>query len=54
MAGLLLQHHLEGAYIGLLVAGCAAIAVLALALESRITPEVNGVKPTPETAPVPQ
>ena len=52
VAGLLLQHHLEGAYIGLLVAGCAAIAVLALALESRITPEVNGVKPTPETAPV--
>ena len=52
VAGILLQHHWEEAYVGLLVAGCAAIGLLALALERRITPEVNGVKPTPETAPV--
>jgi MFS family permease len=53
VAGVLLQHHLEGAYVGLLVAGCAAIAVLALALERRITPEVNGVVTTTEPATVP-
>jgi MFS family permease len=52
VAGVLLQHHLEVAYVGLLVAGCAAIAVLALALERRITPSVNGLVTTPETAPV--
>ena len=50
VAGVLLQHHLEVAYIGLLVAGCAAIAALALALERRITPEVNGVAEPTETA----
>jgi MFS family permease len=49
VAGLLLQHHLGGVYIGLLVAGCAAIAVLALSLERRISPAVNGVVP-PEPA----
>jgi MFS family permease len=52
VAGILLQHHLEGVYVGLLVAGCAAIAVLALALERRITPEVNGVGKTTEAAAV--
>lgn len=52
VAGILLQHHLEGVYVGLLVAGCAAIAVLALALERRITPEVNGVGETTEAAAV--
>lgn len=51
VAGVLLQHHLEVAYVGLLVAGCAAIALLALALERRITPAVNGLQPTAETAP---
>jgi MFS family permease len=51
VAGLLLQHHLEVAYVGVLVAGCAAIAVLALALERRITPTVNGV--VTMTAPAP-
>ena len=53
VAGVLLQHHLEVAYIGLLVAGCAAIAVLALALERRITPAINGVLTTPQPAPAP-
>jgi MFS family permease len=52
VAGVLLQHHLEGVYIGLLVAGCAAIAGLALVLERRITPEVNGLRPSKETATV--
>jgi len=50
VAGFLLQHHLSGVYVGLLVGGCAAIAALALALERRITPAVNGVA-TPEPAP---
>ena len=50
VAGVLLQHHLAGAYVGLLVAGCVAIAGLALALERRITPEVNGVAEPTETA----
>ena len=52
VAGVLLQHHLEGLYIGLLVGACAAIAGLALALERRITPTVNGVGKTTETAEV--
>lgn len=52
VAGVLLQHHLEGAYVGLLIGGCAAIAALALALESRITPEVNGVAKATESAAV--
>ncbi len=52
VAGILLQHHLAGAYVALLIAGCAAIAGLALALERRITPEVNGVRVTVEPAEV--
>jgi MFS family permease len=52
VAGVLLQHHLEGVYIGLLVAGCAAIVGLALVLERRITPEVNGVAKATEAAAV--
>ena len=31
-------------YVGLIIVGCVAIAGLALALERRITPEVNGVR----------
>lgn len=42
-AGILLQHDLNTVYIGLLVVGCAAIAWMALVLERRITPAVNGV-----------
>ena len=52
VAGLLLQHHLEEAYVGLIIVGCVAIAGLALALERRITPEVNGVVKTTEAAAV--
>ncbi len=42
-AGLLLQHHLEGVYIGVMIVGCLLVAVMALALERRVTPAVNGV-----------
>jgi MFS family permease len=52
VAGLLLQHHLEAVYVGLIIVGCVAIAALALALERRITPEVNGIVKDSETATV--
>lgn len=47
-AGFLLRHHWNVQYIGLLVVGCVLIAVLALGLEKRISPQVNGVGPTGE------
>lgn len=43
VAGVLLDRRLAGAFVGLLLACLAVVAVLALALERRITPEVNGV-----------
>lgn len=49
-AGFLLQHHLGGAYIGLLVGGCLVMIWLALLLERRISPAVNGVGPAPTVA----
>jgi len=52
VAGILLQHHLGGAFIGLLVVGCAAIAVLAVALERRLPPEANGVTTATESVAV--
>ncbi|WP_243695329.1 MFS transporter [Agromyces protaetiae] len=51
-AGLLLGHGLDAWFIAAMVAGCVAIAVLALALERRISPKVNGVtasEPEPAT-----
>ncbi|UOE43223.1 MFS transporter [Agromyces larvae] len=48
-AGLLLDHDLQAGYIATMVIGCLAIAVLAIALERRIAPDVNGV-PEPEPA----
>ena len=45
VAGLLLDRELGGVFIGVIVACLAGVAVLALALERRITPEVNGVLP---------
>lgn len=43
VAGLLLDRELGGVFIGVIVACLAGVAVLALALERRITPEVNGI-----------
>jgi MFS family permease len=52
VAGLLLQHDLEAGYVGLIIVGCVAIAGIALALERRISPEVNGVVRSTESAAV--
>jgi MFS family permease len=52
VAGVLLQHHLEVGYVGLLVLGCAAIAAIALVLERRISPEVNGLRAREQTVEV--
>ncbi|MFS3127613.1 MFS transporter [Nocardioides sp. Bht2] len=41
-AGFLLRHDLSAAFIAVLLAGCALLAVFALRLERQITPEVNG------------
>lgn len=46
VAGVLLQHDLQVIFVGMLIAGCAAIAWLALALERRVTPRVNGLAET--------
>jgi MFS family permease len=51
-AGWLLEHDLEGLYVGIMIVGCGLIAVLAIALERRISPEVNGVT-VEEVAPAP-
>jgi MFS family permease len=45
VAGVLLQHHLDAVFVAVMVVGCAAIGVMALALERRITPAANGVSP---------
>ncbi len=50
VAGVLLDHGLSAVYIGLMIVGCAAIAAMALALERRVAPEVNGL-PAPAAAP---
>nr|WP_218154868.1 MFS transporter [Agromyces sp. CF514] len=42
-AGFLLDHGLHGVFIGIMVVCCLGIGVMALALERRITPAVNGV-----------
>lgn len=46
-AGVLLDHGLGGWFIALMVACCGLIAVLALALERRIPPSVNGLDDAP-------
>ena len=42
-AGVLLDHGLDAVFIGVMVVCCLGIGVMALALERRITAEVNGV-----------
>jgi len=42
-AGFLLNHHLGAVFIGILVVGCAVMAVSSVRLERRISPEVNGL-----------
>lgn len=44
VAGLLLERGWAGAFIGVMVAGCVGIAVMAFAVGRRVTPEVNGVR----------
>ena len=43
VAGFMLNHGWSTAFIVMLVAGCAGMALLALAVERRITPAVNGL-----------
>ncbi|HEU5240384.1 MAG TPA: MFS transporter, partial [Ornithinibacter sp.] len=45
VAGWMLDRRLGDAFIGLIVGCLALVAVLALALERRISPEVNGIEP---------
>ena len=44
VAGVLLDRNLAGVFIGLIIGCLAVVALLALALERRITPEVNGIR----------
>lgn len=45
VAGVLLEHRLGPLFVAVMVAGCAAIAVMALALERRVSPTANGLVP---------
>jgi MFS family permease len=47
VAGFMLNHRWSGAFIAMLVVSCGAMALLALAVERRITPHVNGVQGDP-------
>ncbi len=53
VAGFLLRHDQDGAFIVLLAAGCLAILALARALEARIPSGANGIEPaaSPEQHP---
>jgi MFS family permease len=48
MAGVVLGRGWSGAFIGALVASCAVMAVLALAVERQISPQVNGIIGPPD------
>ena len=43
VAGILLDRELGRVFIGVIIAGLAGVAVLALALEGQISPRVNGI-----------
>ena len=47
VAGWLLSRQLGGVFIGVIIAGLAGVAALALALERQIPPEVNGILDDP-------
>jgi MFS family permease len=44
VAGLLLERGWAGGFIGVVVAGCAGIAAVTLALGRRVTPAVDGME----------
>ncbi|TNM39811.1 MFS transporter [Nocardioides albidus] len=48
VAGFLLEHDLAAAYIALMVAGCVAIALMALVLERHVPAAANGRPTAPE------
>ena len=52
VASFLIGRGLGSAYIAFLVGGCALLAVIALAVERRLPPHVNGVRPV-DVAPAP-
>lgn len=55
VSGFLIGRHLASAYIGVLVGGCALLVWIALAVERRLPPHVNGLRvtsPEPQTAPI--
>jgi MFS family permease len=51
VAGVVLGHHWGGAFIAMLVVGCVAMVALALVVERRISPMVNGVTGQPQAQP---
>jgi MFS family permease len=52
VAGVVLGHHWGTAFVAMLVVGCAAMAALALVVERRISPAVNGLLPASQGQPV--
>ena len=52
VAGVMLGARLNGAFIGMLILGCAVMALIALAVEHRIPAHANGIQtPTAEVSP---
>jgi len=51
VAGLLIGRGWGSAYVAMLVTGCALVAVLALGVERRVPPFVNGVRAPPPVLP---
>ena len=50
MAGAMLGARLHGEFIGMLILGCAAMALIARAVERRIPAQANGIRPAPRPA----
>lgn len=49
VAGVMLNHGWSAAFVVMVVTGCAVMCVLAMVVERRITPFVNGLQPTGAT-----